>query len=105
MIKVKVKKTNEKIINISFLGHALYDDYGRDIVCAAVSSCVITSLNLITRNNPDSIKIKEEKNGLNVEVLNYDDFNFKVLINMLESLKEIEITYPKNISIKEEIIC
>lgn len=49
MIKIKVKKDEEIIREISINGHALYDDYGKDIVCASVSSIVITTVNAILR--------------------------------------------------------
>ena len=39
MIKVEVTKKD-----ISIAGHAMYDDYGKDIVCAAVSSVITTSV-------------------------------------------------------------
>lgn len=42
MIKVSVTKKNQQIQEVSIQGHAMYDDFGKDIVCAAVSSCVIT---------------------------------------------------------------
>ena len=40
MIQVE-KKENSILIT----GHALFDDYGKDIVCSAVSSIVITTIN------------------------------------------------------------
>ena len=46
MIKVNIKNN---IIIIT--GHAGYDDFGKDIVCASVSSIVITSINLCLRFN------------------------------------------------------
>ena len=46
MIKVLRSKKN-----ISITGHAMYDDFGKDIVCSAVSSIVITSLNGILSIN------------------------------------------------------
>ena len=45
MIKVKVEKDKAKYKKITITGHALYDDYGKDIVCASVSSIVITTVN------------------------------------------------------------
>ena len=42
MIKVEIE--NNKI---EIKGHANYDDYGKDIVCASVSSIVITTINAI----------------------------------------------------------
>ena len=42
---IKVDLTKENVITIS--GHANYDDKGKDIVCASVSSIVITTINAI----------------------------------------------------------
>ena len=36
---------SKKGSNISISGHALYNDFGKDIVCSAVSSIVITTVN------------------------------------------------------------
>ena len=45
MITVNVIKENRKYKKITILGHAMYDDYGKDIVCSACSSIVITTIN------------------------------------------------------------
>ena len=45
MIKVKLTRDSNKIKKVTIKGHALYADFGKDIVCAAVSSTVITSVN------------------------------------------------------------
>ena len=50
MIKVEIE--NNKI---EIKGHANYDDYGKDIVCASVSSIVITTINAIIEFDPESI--------------------------------------------------
>lgn len=44
MIKVKLTKNNNYYKRIIITGHANYDDFGKDIVCAAVSSTVILQL-------------------------------------------------------------
>ena len=49
MIKVLKKGS---IIKIS--GHANYDEKGKDIVCASVSSIVITTINAIIEIDHDS---------------------------------------------------
>ena len=45
MIQVKVEKNHAKYKKITILGHAMYDDYGKDIVCSAASSIVTTTVN------------------------------------------------------------
>ena len=42
---VKVIRNNNKIKKISVMGHAMYEDYGKDIVCAGVSTLVISTVN------------------------------------------------------------
>ena len=46
MIQVKVEKHHAKYQKVTILGHALYDDYGKDIVCSAASSIVTTTVNV-----------------------------------------------------------
>jgi len=84
--------------------YAGYDDFGKDIVCASVSSIVITSINLCLRFNKESIKYKEEKDKLTIEILSNDDNITLTIENMLMMLEELASTYKKNIKIiKEEI--
>ncbi|MBE6161530.1 MAG: ribosomal-processing cysteine protease Prp [Firmicutes bacterium] len=53
---------NKNIIEIT--GHANFDDYGKDIVCASVSSIVITTVNGILEINRDSLKYEQKKINL-----------------------------------------
>ena len=99
MIKVNIKNN---IIIIT--GHAGYDDFGKDIVCASVSSIVITSINLCLRFDKDSIKYKKETDKLTIEVLSSDEKVTLTIENMIMMLEELASTYKKNIKIiKEEI--
>ena len=99
MIKVEVTKKC-----ISILGHANFDDYGKDIVCAAISSVVITSVEAIASFDKNAITIKEETNNLTIIINKRDNITNNLITNMLNCLKEIEKKYPKNIKItnKEE---
>jgi len=47
MIKVTILKDDNCVKEIKFDGHALFDEYGKDIVCAGVSSTLITTVNAI----------------------------------------------------------
>jgi len=66
MIKVNIKQ-NRVIIT----GHAGYDEYGKDIVCASVSSIVITSVNAALKLENNSLeyidKIHKYAKKLNLE--------------------------------------
>ena len=88
---------------ISITGHALYADFGKDIVCSSVSSIVITTINGIISINPDAIKYNLGKNGLEIEVLKDDNVTLKLIDNMIELLTKLSKDYPKNIRIKEGV--
>lgn len=95
MIKVEVKKENNKVKEIKLTGHALYDDYGKDIVCASVSSIVITTINGIL--SIDKTISYEENEGLSIKVIKDDLVTNKLINNMINMLLELEEEYPKNI--------
>ena len=101
MIKVKLTKERGNIKNITIKGHALYDDFGKDIVCAAVSTCIITSVNASLLIDENSLSY-ENGNGLDINILKDDEVTTKIIDNMISNLLELEKAYPKNIQIKEE---
>lgn len=101
MIKVNIKKVNNFISEITITGHSLYDDFGKDIVCAAISSTVITTVNGILSINK-TIEYIEGKDKLTIKVLSNDEITIKLLNNMINNLKELETDYKNNIDIKEE---
>ena len=94
MIKIKVEEKN-----ISILGHANYDEYGKDIVCASVSSIVMCSVEGISQFDNNAVDIKQTKDKLEIIINKTDDITQKLINNMLNCLKELEKKYPKNIQI------
>ena len=98
MIRVDVSKKHIKIS-----GHAMFDEYGKDIVCAAASSIVTTSINGILRLDDKAISYKLSDGELSIDILK-DNFETKTLIlNMISLLKDLEKQYGKNIKINEEV--
>ncbi len=96
MIKVILKK-NEIVIS----GHAGYDDKGKDIVCSAVSSSVLTSVNGILSIDKDSIKVYE-KEDFTIKILKESEVVKKLLDNMVNMLRELEKEYKEFIKIVKE---
>ena len=94
MIKVEIE--NNKI---EIKGHANYDDYRKDIVCASVSSIVITTINAIIEFDPESIYYEDLNNRILIEKLKDDDITNKLINNMIELLEELEKSYKDNIKI------
>lgn len=96
---ILVKKDSS---SISISGHALYDDFGKDIVCSAVSSIVITTVNGIIDLDKDAIKV-DLKDGIEIKVLKSDKVTLALISNMMKLLRELSKQYPKNINIKEGV--
>lgn len=100
MIKVKIGY-KDHIDNIKIDGHAMYDEYGKDIVCAGVSSIVTTTVNAILRFDKTSIKYEVKNGFVFINVLE-DTKEVKILLeNMIDLLKDLEKKYEKNIKIEE----
>ena len=102
MIKVNVESKDKKHVDcVRIHGHAMYDDFGKDIVCAAVSSTVITTINILLSLDNQSISYNDSR-GLIIEVLKNDMTTKKIINVLISNLYELEKAYPKNIQIKEE---
>ena len=91
MIKVSVK--DNKII---ITGHACFDELGKDIVCASVSSILTTTINAIVRYDSSSIEYEQNKQ-FTITILKEDKIIKMLIENMLDLFNELEKQYPKNI--------
>ena len=100
MITVKVSKENNKYKKLNILGHAMYDDYGKDIVCSACSSIVTTTVNGILSIDNNSITYLVSKKGMTIDVKSDDKITQALISNMISLLKELSGNYPENIEIK-----
>ena len=94
MIKVIIKDKN-----ITISGHANYDEYGKDIVCAAVSATVITTVNGILSIDEDSIEVIE-KGKVEIKILKNNETVNKLINNMINLLTELQKDYKDNIDIR-----
>lgn len=99
MITININKNNDVVNQVSIKGHAGYDEYGKDIVCASVSSIVITTINGLLRIDEDSIDYQESDGLVNITVLKHNDVIDKLITNMIEILFELKKQYSKNIKI------
>ena len=100
MLKVKVGKENNVITTIKFNGHALYDDYGKDIVCSAASSIVTTTVNGILSLNKGSLSYMISKQGMDIKISGMDSTTQILIQNMINLLQELENNYSNNIQVK-----
>ena len=94
MIKIQISDNK-----ITITGHANFDDYGKDIVCAAVSATVITTVNGILSIDDKALFVEEGKT-LTVEILKHNDTIDKLINNMINLLEELKNDYKDNIDIR-----
>ena len=90
MIKVNVKYENKHVYELVIKGHAGYDVHGKDIVCASVSSIVICSVEAISKFDINAVDIKQTTNKLEIIINKTDDITNKLILNMINCLKEVE---------------
>ena len=94
MVKISIKD-DEIIIS----GHANYEDYGKDIVCASISTIAITTINAIIEFDKDSINVEESVGYLKINILKHTKETDTLISNMNKLFEELELKYPKNIKI------
>ena len=63
MIQISIIRHNNEYSQIKAFGHAEYDDYGKDIICAAVSVLIINTANSLEKFTDDLIMAKTLEDG------------------------------------------
>ncbi|MCR4649548.1 MAG: ribosomal-processing cysteine protease Prp [Lachnospiraceae bacterium] len=106
MISVDIFKKNGTYKEIRCKGHAEYDDYGKDIVCAAVSVLVENCFNSVEKYAYDDFIASSIDNGITSLQLKDDiSHDAELLIDsMILGLEGIRQQYGKKylkISVKE----
>ncbi|KMK93950.1 ribosomal-processing cysteine protease Prp [Rossellomorea marisflavi] len=105
MINIRVEKTKGRIRSFSMDGHANFDEYGQDIVCAGASAVSFGSVNAIMALTGIEPYIEQNDGGHFVCVIPDDlpeetDRNVQLLLDgMVVSLQTIETTYSDFIKI------
>ena len=99
MIKIKVEHDNDFISKIVITGHANYDDYGKDIVCASVSASILTTINGIIALDNSILEVNNVLDKMTIKVLKNEKISQVLLNSMLSNLKSLVVEYPKNIKI------
>ena len=95
MIKINISKDE-----ITIKGHSGYSEYGSDIVCASVSSILITTVNALLSIDEDCIVYEESDGYLNLKIKKHNEVIDKLINNMINLLKELQKQYKKYIEIR-----
>ncbi len=96
MITAKVLKHKGNYRSFSCEGHAMYDDPGKDVICAAVSMLVINTANSLEALTDNELNASDE-GYIRWEFSDAPDDKGKLLMDSLMlGLHEIEKRYGNN---------
>ena len=94
MIVITVKKSADSYVSFTSKGHAGYADRGQDIVCAAVSALIITTVNAMESFTEDIIDVTEDDGFVSFQFQNPPTEKGKLLMDaLLLGLTDIENSY------------
>ena len=102
MLNIKIKKGNGSYKKINLIGHAGYAKYGNDIVCAAASTILTTTVNAILRFDKTYITYESKKDNFIIIINKNNEIVDNLILNMISMFEELQNDYPKNIKIEEE---
>ena len=91
---------NDNTIKVS--GHANYAEYGKDIVCASVSSVIATIVNCIMNIDKSSITYQDDGKTIIITKINNNDVVNTIFATMIDILKDLENQYKENIKVESE---
>ncbi|MFT8728630.1 MAG: ribosomal-processing cysteine protease Prp [Oenococcus oeni] len=96
MIQVTIKR-NQDQFSLIVTGHAGFNDYGRDIVCAAVSILLEHTSNHLT----DAV-VKDDGIRYELMAMITDNVDQAFVSALKDTLCLISGSYPKNLSVSVE---
>ena len=101
MISVKVTLKNSSITELEVKGHAESAEYGKDLVCAGVSSITTGLLNALDSLCPDTCELQLSPGYVSVKVNQITEENQLILKVGKIQLETIELSNKKFIRIKK----
>ncbi len=106
MVKAKIFNLKSgKIIGFEISGHSGFAAYGKDIVCAAISSAAYMTINIVVELLKVSadVKINENEGHMRFRVSEDNALKCKLVFEGLKlHLILLEEIYPKNLKVSYE---
>ena len=94
MITIKVRKKNGSYEEFISKGHAGYAEAGQDIVCAAVSALIITTVNSLEEFTDDKFDVQEKDGFVSIHFRNgLSERGMLLMDSLLLGLTEIAGSY------------
>lgn len=101
MIKITFIKKNNKIISFEISGHSNLSEYGTDIVCSAVSSTSLMTLNALLEVLKLDVKYKIDDAYTLCDIGDIcNESADAMLLSFFLFIEELAQQYPKNLKFK-----
>ena len=101
MTRCSFIKSNGKFLGFRIQGHSGYAEEGSDIVCAAVSSMAMLTINNITESLGVAarVEVDEEIPVIDFSLQNEDETACLLIAGLWRELAALANDYPKNIRV------
>ncbi len=96
MLKAVFSRKNGRLCRCSIKGHAGYAEHGQDVVCAAVSSAVQLTANLLTDTFQEDASASAKGDTVNIRTSG-SDISVKLLEALYVHLQCISEEFPNTI--------
>lgn len=101
MIKVIYEAKDDKYLSLDVSGHAEYDESGKDLICASVSSIMFGFMNAIDALN-EEVEIKQLTNQITINNLSSSNIVQDYFELVMMQLKTIEESYGDFIKVERK---
>lgn len=99
MIKIRFFKNESNFTGFEVAGHAMYDEYGKDIICAFVSSACLMTANTITEVMHIKADALSRDGYMKLQLNDSYQTAQDVLGGLVFHMTELEKEYPKNVKV------
>ena len=101
MILVNVNSLDSNSCELTIKGHSGKAEYGKDLVCAAVSACSVGAINAL--ENPQNFNLIVEEGNVQIRAITTITKHDQIVLETLVTqLKTIEETDPKYVKVVEK---
>ena len=101
MIKVLYEVRDGRYVSLSVSGHADYGEYGKDLICASVSSVMFGFLNALDALEED-VRIEQKKNKIIVTDHSSSEVVQDYFELVMTQMKTIEVSYGDFIKVERK---
>ena len=101
MITVIYEVKDDKYLSLDVSGHAEYDESGKDLICASVSSIMFGFMNAIDALD-EEVEIKQLTNQITIKNLSSSNIVQDYLQLVMMQLKTIEESYGDFIKVERK---